>query len=162
MLDLEEKDKQEENEEKENKTDTDTQSSDSKGDNTKKEDKINTDSSVKSQDKQKEDTRQEKDSKTDREATGDNKEPTEQQPREEEGNKDPGGVNGAQTPASDAKEPENSSDTDNSQRALNGECQSFQICWFFKFDFIPIFGYHVHISNKMWCLLCLNFFLKYL
>ncbi|KAF4095679.1 dual specificity calcium/calmodulin-dependent 3',5'-cyclic nucleotide phosphodiesterase 1C isoform X2 [Onychostoma macrolepis] len=117
--DLEEKAKQEENEEKDNKTDTGTQSNDSKGDSTKKEDKINTDSSVKSQDKQKEDTRQEKDSKTDREATGDNKEPTEQQPREEEGNKDPGGVNGAQTPASDAKEPETSSDTDNSQRAHN-------------------------------------------
>ncbi|XP_043082542.1 calcium/calmodulin-dependent 3',5'-cyclic nucleotide phosphodiesterase 1C isoform X1 [Puntigrus tetrazona] len=115
--DLEEKAKQEENEEKDNKTDTDTQSSD--GDNTKKEDKINTDSSVKSQDKRKEGTRQEKDSKTDREATGDNNEPTEQQPREEEGNKDPGGVNGAQTPASDSKEPETSSDTDNSQRAHN-------------------------------------------
>ncbi|XP_042608152.1 calcium/calmodulin-dependent 3',5'-cyclic nucleotide phosphodiesterase 1A-like [Cyprinus carpio] len=118
--DLEEKAKQEENEKKDNKTDTDTQSSDSKGDNTKKEDEINTDASVKSQDKRKEDTRQEKDSKTDREATGDNKQPTEQQPREEEGNKDPGGVNGAQTPASDAKEPETSSDTDNSQRAHNG------------------------------------------
>uniref|UniRef100_A0A8C1UCQ8 Phosphodiesterase n=1 Tax=Cyprinus carpio TaxID=7962 RepID=A0A8C1UCQ8_CYPCA len=118
--DLEEKAKQEENEKKDNKTDTDTQSSDSKGDNTKKEDNINTDSSVKSQDKRKEDTRQEKDSKTDREATGDNKQPTEQQPREEEGNKDPGGLNGAQTPASDAKEPETSSDTDNSQRAHNG------------------------------------------
>ncbi|XP_016398774.1 calcium/calmodulin-dependent 3',5'-cyclic nucleotide phosphodiesterase 1C-like [Sinocyclocheilus rhinocerous] len=65
------------------------------------------------------DTRQEKDSKTDREATGNNEEPTEQQPREEEGNKDPGGGNGAQTPASDAKEPETSSDTDNSQRAHN-------------------------------------------
>uniref|UniRef100_A0A671MT53 Phosphodiesterase n=1 Tax=Sinocyclocheilus anshuiensis TaxID=1608454 RepID=A0A671MT53_9TELE len=85
------------------------------------------------------DTRQEKDSKTDGEATGDNEEPTEQQPREEEGNKDPGGVNGAQTPASDAKEPETSSDTDNSQRAHNGERQSFQICgFFFLFDFIPI------------------------
>uniref|UniRef100_A0A8C1RG69 Phosphodiesterase n=1 Tax=Cyprinus carpio TaxID=7962 RepID=A0A8C1RG69_CYPCA len=107
--DLEEKAKQEENEEKDNKTDTDTQSSDSKGDNTKKEDNINTDSSVKSQDKRKEDTRQEKDSKRDLEATGDNKEPTEQQPREKEGNKDPGGVNGAQTPASDAKEHETSS-----------------------------------------------------
>ncbi|KTF94421.1 hypothetical protein cypCar_00038452 [Cyprinus carpio] len=106
--DLEEKAKQEENEEKDNKTDTDTQSSDSKGDNTKKEDNINTDSSVKSQDKRKEDTRQEKDSKRDLEATGDNKEPTEQQPREKEGNKDPGGVNGAQTPASDAKEHETS------------------------------------------------------
>uniref|UniRef100_A0A672LZT4 Phosphodiesterase n=1 Tax=Sinocyclocheilus grahami TaxID=75366 RepID=A0A672LZT4_SINGR len=79
------------------------------------------------------DTRQEKDSKTDGEATGDNEEPTEQQPREEEGNKDPGGVNGAQTPASDAKEPETSSDTDNSQRAHNGERQSFQICGFFYF-----------------------------
>uniref|UniRef100_A0A8C2AFJ3 Phosphodiesterase n=1 Tax=Cyprinus carpio TaxID=7962 RepID=A0A8C2AFJ3_CYPCA len=107
--DLEEKAKQEENEEKDNKTDTGTQSSDSKGDNTKKEDNINTDSSVKSQDKRKEDTRQEKDSKRDLEATGDNKEPTEQQPREKEGNKDPGGVNGAQTPASDAKEHETSS-----------------------------------------------------
>ncbi|XP_016327664.1 calcium/calmodulin-dependent 3',5'-cyclic nucleotide phosphodiesterase 1C-like, partial [Sinocyclocheilus anshuiensis] len=106
--DLEEKAKQEENEEKDNKTDTDTQSGDSKGDNTKKEDKINT-----------EDTRQEKDSKTDREAAVNNKEPTEQQPREEEGNKDPGGVNGAQTPASDAKESETSSDTDNSKRAHN-------------------------------------------
>uniref|UniRef100_A0A8C1PPZ8 Phosphodiesterase n=1 Tax=Cyprinus carpio TaxID=7962 RepID=A0A8C1PPZ8_CYPCA len=114
--DLEEKAKQEENEEKDNKTDTDTQSSDSKGDNTKKEDNINTDSSVKSQDKRKEDTRQEKDSKRDLEATGDNKEPTEQQPREKEGNKDPGGVNGAQTPASDAKEHETSS-----KRAHNGK-----------------------------------------
>ncbi|XP_042570529.1 calcium/calmodulin-dependent 3',5'-cyclic nucleotide phosphodiesterase 1A-like isoform X2 [Cyprinus carpio] len=114
--DLEEKAKQEENEEKDNKTDTGTQSSDSKGDNTKKEDNINTDSSVKSQDKRKEDTRQEKDSKRDLEATGDNKEPTEQQPREKEGNKDPGGVNGAQTPASDAKEHETSS-----KRAHNGK-----------------------------------------
>ncbi|XP_052397844.1 dual specificity calcium/calmodulin-dependent 3',5'-cyclic nucleotide phosphodiesterase 1A isoform X3 [Carassius gibelio] len=113
--DLEEKAKQEENEEKAPKTDTDTQSSDSKGDNTKKEDRINTDSSVKSQDKRKEDTRREKDSKRDREATGDNKEP-----REEEGNKDPGGLNGAQTPASDTKEPETCSDTDNSKRAHNG------------------------------------------
>ncbi|XP_052397843.1 dual specificity calcium/calmodulin-dependent 3',5'-cyclic nucleotide phosphodiesterase 1A isoform X2 [Carassius gibelio] len=112
--DLEEKAKQEENEEKAPKTDTDTQSSDSKGDNTKKEDRINTDSSVKSQDKRKEDTRREKDSKRDREATGDNKEP-----REEEGNKDPGGLNGAQTPASDTKEPETCSDTDNSKRAHN-------------------------------------------
>ncbi|XP_059391143.1 dual specificity calcium/calmodulin-dependent 3',5'-cyclic nucleotide phosphodiesterase 1A-like isoform X3 [Carassius carassius] len=118
--DLEEKAKQEENEEKAHKTDTDTQSSHSKGDNTKKEDKISTDSSVKSQDKRKEDTRREKDLKRDREATGDNKEPTEQQPREEEGNKDPGGVNGAQTPASDTKEPETRSDTDNSKRAHNG------------------------------------------
>ncbi len=129
MLDLEETAKQEENEENDNKTDT--HSSDSKDDNTKKEDKINTDSSEKSQDKRKEDTRQE--SKSDQEATGDNKEPTEQQPREEEGNKDPGGVKGAQTPASDG-------DTDNSQRALNGECLSFQICWYFTFAFIPISG----------------------
>uniref|UniRef100_A0A8C2KLK9 Phosphodiesterase n=1 Tax=Cyprinus carpio TaxID=7962 RepID=A0A8C2KLK9_CYPCA len=120
--DLEEKAKQEENEEKDNKTDTGTQSSDSKGDNTKKEDNINTDSSVKSQDKRKEDTRQEKDSKRDLEATGDNKEPTEQQPREKEGNKDPGGVNGAQTPASDAKEHETSS-----KRAHNGKSQSLLI-----------------------------------
>ncbi|KAG1944249.1 calcium/calmodulin-dependent 3',5'-cyclic nucleotide phosphodiesterase 1C [Pimephales promelas] len=116
--DLEEKAKQEEIEEKEKKTDTDTHSSDSKDVDTKTEDKINTDSSVNSQDKLKEDTREEKDAKTDQEdsskATVDNKEP-----REEEGNKDPGGVNGAQTPASDAKEPETSSDTDNSLRALN-------------------------------------------
>ncbi|XP_039540850.1 calcium/calmodulin-dependent 3',5'-cyclic nucleotide phosphodiesterase 1C isoform X3 [Pimephales promelas] len=118
VWDLEEKAKQEEIEEKEKKTDTDTHSSDSKDVDTKTEDKINTDSSVNSQDKLKEDTREEKDAKTDQEdsskATVDNKEP-----REEEGNKDPGGVNGAQTPASDAKEPETSSDTDNSLRALN-------------------------------------------
>ncbi|XP_067290547.1 dual specificity calcium/calmodulin-dependent 3',5'-cyclic nucleotide phosphodiesterase 1C isoform X1 [Pseudorasbora parva] len=116
--DLEEKAKEEEIEEKEKKTDTDMQSSDGKDENTKAEDKINTDSSVKSQDKLKEDTKEEKDAKTDQEdsskATVDNKEP-----REEEGNKDPGGVNGAQTPASDAKEPETSSDTDNSLRAHN-------------------------------------------
>ncbi|XP_073797057.1 dual specificity calcium/calmodulin-dependent 3',5'-cyclic nucleotide phosphodiesterase 1A isoform X3 [Danio rerio] len=118
--DLEEKAKQEEMEENEKKKDTDTQSSD---DNTKTEDKINTDSNAKSPDKQKEDTRPEKDSKTDQEDSGkakvDNKEPTEQQPREKEGNKDPGGMNGAQTP-SDGKEPETSSDTDNSQRVHNG------------------------------------------
>lgn len=148
MLDLEETTKQEENEEKDNKTDT--HSSDSKGDNTKKEDKINTDSSEKSQDKRKEDTRQ--DSTSDQEATGDNTEP-----REEEGNKDPGGVNGAQTPASDG-------DTDNSQGALNGECQRsnlliFCICLYPNIrDNTP---YHVHISNKIWCLLCLTFFLHY-
>ncbi|XP_077101256.1 dual specificity calcium/calmodulin-dependent 3',5'-cyclic nucleotide phosphodiesterase 1A isoform X1 [Siphateles boraxobius] len=116
--DLEEKTKQEEIEEKEKKTDTDTHSTDSKDVNTKTEDKINTESSVNSQDKLKEDAREEKDAKTDREdsskATVDNKEP-----REEEGNKDPGGVNGAQKPASDAKEPETSSDTDNSLRAHN-------------------------------------------
>ncbi|XP_056306575.1 dual specificity calcium/calmodulin-dependent 3',5'-cyclic nucleotide phosphodiesterase 1A isoform X2 [Danio aesculapii] len=120
--DLEEKAKQEEMEENEKKNDTDTQSSDGKGDNTKTEDKINTDSTLKSPDKQKEDTRPEKDSKTDQEdsskAKVDNKEPTEQQPREKEGNKDPGGVNGAQT-RSDGKEPETSSDTDNSQRVHN-------------------------------------------
>ncbi|TRY89087.1 hypothetical protein DNTS_004566, partial [Danionella cerebrum] len=114
--DLEEKAKQEEMEEKEKKKDTDTQSSESKEDKAKTDDKI--DSNVKSQDKQKEDTRPEKDSKTDQEAS--TKAPAEsKEPREEEGNKDPGGGNGAETPSSDAKEPETSSDTDNSQRVHN-------------------------------------------
>ncbi|XP_051970496.1 dual specificity calcium/calmodulin-dependent 3',5'-cyclic nucleotide phosphodiesterase 1A-like isoform X4 [Xyrauchen texanus] len=130
--DLEEKAKQEENEKK-NDGATDTKNNDSttnKDDNTKTpdKDKINTDSPEKSQDKGKKEARQEndtkeKDSKTQedsRKATVDNKEPTEQQPREEEGNKDPGGLNGAQMPASDAKDPETGSDKDNSQQAQNG------------------------------------------
>ncbi|XP_060778112.1 dual specificity calcium/calmodulin-dependent 3',5'-cyclic nucleotide phosphodiesterase 1A isoform X2 [Neoarius graeffei] len=55
----------------------------------------------------------------------DKKEPTEQQPKEVEGNKDPGGVNGTKPEASnepvDAKELDTSSDTDNSQQVQNGE-----------------------------------------
>ncbi|XP_027005350.2 calcium/calmodulin-dependent 3',5'-cyclic nucleotide phosphodiesterase 1A isoform X2 [Tachysurus fulvidraco] len=55
----------------------------------------------------------------------DKKEPTEQQPKEVEGNKDPGGVNGAKLEAANeqvnAKEPDPSSDTDNSQHVQNGE-----------------------------------------
>ncbi|XP_053538409.1 dual specificity calcium/calmodulin-dependent 3',5'-cyclic nucleotide phosphodiesterase 1A isoform X3 [Ictalurus punctatus] len=53
----------------------------------------------------------------------DKKEPTEQQPKEVEGNKDPGGLNGTKTEAAndqaDAKKPDTSSDTDNSQQVQN-------------------------------------------
>ncbi|XP_066538829.1 dual specificity calcium/calmodulin-dependent 3',5'-cyclic nucleotide phosphodiesterase 1A isoform X2 [Hoplias malabaricus] len=57
-------------------------------------------------------------------AKADKKEPTEKQPKEAEGNKDPGGVNGTKAePANeglDVKEPDTSSDTDNSQQVQNG------------------------------------------
>ncbi|XP_051969663.1 dual specificity calcium/calmodulin-dependent 3',5'-cyclic nucleotide phosphodiesterase 1A isoform X2 [Xyrauchen texanus] len=130
--DLEEKAKQDDNEKK-NDNATDSQINDSKtnkDNDTKTQDidKPITNLPEKSHDKGKIDARQEKDgkekdSKTQEDsskATVDNNEPTEQQPREEEGDKDPGGVKGTQTLASDAKEPETGSDTDNSQRAQSG------------------------------------------
>lgn len=59
----------------------------------------------------------------------DKKEPMEQQPKEVEGNKDPGGVNGTKPEAAneqvDAKEPDTSGDTDNSQQVQNGMCTKF-------------------------------------
>lgn len=132
ILDLEEKAKQEEIEEKQKTSNPgEAQSGDTseKANNAKTQDKDknNTDSSEKLQDKGKKDTRHdkgtnEKDSKT-QDDSG-KAEPAELQPREQEGNKDPGGANDARTPGSDAKEPETtSSDTDNSQRAQNGEWQ---------------------------------------
>ncbi|XP_057178994.1 dual specificity calcium/calmodulin-dependent 3',5'-cyclic nucleotide phosphodiesterase 1A isoform X2 [Triplophysa rosa] len=114
--DLEEKAKQDEMEEKQKTNNpTETQSSDTSeiGNNTKTQDKDqnNTDSSDKLQDKRQDKGTDEKDSKTqDDNATLGDAEPAELQPREQEGNKDPG---------SDAKEPETSSNTDNSQRAHN-------------------------------------------
>ncbi|KAF4088081.1 hypothetical protein AMELA_G00078730 [Ameiurus melas] len=55
----------------------------------------------------------------------DKKEPREKQPKEVEGNKDPGGLNGTKTEAAndqaDAKESDTSSDTDNSQKVQNGD-----------------------------------------
>lgn len=131
-VDLEEKAKQDEIEEKQKKNNP-AESSDTsdKGNNTKTQDKNNLDPSEKLPDKSKKDTRQDKgtnenDSKTRDEsskATVDDTKPTELQPREQEGNKDPGGGTESQTPGSDAKMPETSSNTDNSQRAQNGECQ---------------------------------------
>ncbi|TSK34886.1 Calcium/calmodulin-dependent 3',5'-cyclic nucleotide phosphodiesterase 1C [Bagarius yarrelli] len=54
----------------------------------------------------------------------DKKEPAEQQPKEEEGNKDPGGINGEKPEAAnkrvDAKDPDTNNDTDNSQQVQNG------------------------------------------
>lgn len=129
ILDLEEKAKQDEMEEKQKMNNpAETQSSDTSeiGNNTKTQDKDknNTDSSEKLQDKRQDKSTKEKDSKTqDNNATLDDAEPAELQPREQEGNKDPGGANEARTPGSDAKEPDTSSDTDNSQRAHNGEWQ---------------------------------------
>ncbi|XP_055038064.2 dual specificity calcium/calmodulin-dependent 3',5'-cyclic nucleotide phosphodiesterase 1A isoform X2 [Misgurnus anguillicaudatus] len=127
--DLEEKAKQDEIEEKQKKNNP-AESSDTseKGNNTKTQDKNNTDPSEKLQDKSKKDTRQDKvtnenDSKTREEsgkATVDDTKPTELQPRDQEGNKDPGGGTEDQTPGSDAKEPGTSSDTDISQRAQIG------------------------------------------
>ncbi|XP_062847476.1 dual specificity calcium/calmodulin-dependent 3',5'-cyclic nucleotide phosphodiesterase 1A isoform X2 [Trichomycterus rosablanca] len=61
----------------------------------------------------------------------DRKEPTEQQPKEEEGNKDPGGKNATQAEPADeggeAKEPDTNSDTDNSQQVQNGEKTGYLI-----------------------------------
>ncbi|XP_017333906.1 dual specificity calcium/calmodulin-dependent 3',5'-cyclic nucleotide phosphodiesterase 1A isoform X1 [Ictalurus punctatus] len=61
----------------------------------------------------------------------DKKEPTEQQPKEVEGNKDPGGLNGTKTEAAndqaDAKKPDTSSDTDNSQQVQNGRRTGYLI-----------------------------------
>ncbi|KAI5608766.1 calcium/calmodulin-dependent 3',5'-cyclic nucleotide phosphodiesterase 1A-like [Silurus asotus] len=55
----------------------------------------------------------------------DKKEPTEQQPKEVEGNKDPGGVNETKPETAneqvDAKDSDSSSDTENSQQVQNGE-----------------------------------------
>ncbi|XP_056594247.1 dual specificity calcium/calmodulin-dependent 3',5'-cyclic nucleotide phosphodiesterase 1A isoform X3 [Triplophysa dalaica] len=124
--DLEEQAKQDEMEEKQKTNNpAETQSSDTSeiGNNTKTQDKDknNTDSSDKLQDKRQDKSTEEKDSKTqDNNATLDDAEPAELQPREQEGNKDPGGANEAPTLGSDAKEPDTSSDTDNSQRAHNG------------------------------------------
>lgn len=72
----------------------------------------------------------------------DKKEPTEQQPKEVEGNKDPGGLNGTKTEAAndqaDAKKPDTSSDTDNSQQVQNGMYRKFHIrSDFTVFSIIP-------------------------
>ncbi|XP_037392935.1 calcium/calmodulin-dependent 3',5'-cyclic nucleotide phosphodiesterase 1A isoform X7 [Pygocentrus nattereri] len=54
-------------------------------------------------------------------AKADKKEPTEKQPKEAEGNKDPGGANGTKAGPINEGEPDTSSDTDNSQQVQNGE-----------------------------------------
>ncbi|XP_053090282.1 dual specificity calcium/calmodulin-dependent 3',5'-cyclic nucleotide phosphodiesterase 1A isoform X3 [Pangasianodon hypophthalmus] len=134
----EEKAKKEE-EEKANEKEADTKqdTSEEKTDTTQDKDKTEKDPKDKSPNKDKKDSSFAEYNKVSKErvtkpepadstkAKVDKKEPTEQQPKEVEGNKDPGGVNGTKPEAAneqeDAKEPDTSSDTDNSQQVQNGE-----------------------------------------
>lgn len=82
----------------------------------------------------------------------DKKEPTEQQPKEVEGKKDPGGVNGTKPEASnepvDAKELDTSSDTDNSQQVQNGTCRKVHIGSHFSVFSIRLTEYISLVQTK--------------